>query len=76
MADIDKVSIKQLPTNTDVKADDYLIIQDKVNTSIIKFKDIVFGPDNISFYDEIVAIRNTLTSLNTVVQANSASWAS
>jgi hypothetical protein len=73
MADIDKVSIKQLPTNTDIKSDDYLIVQDSVNTSIIKFKDIVFGPDNVSFYDEIVELRNKLTALETLVQANSAS---
>lgn len=75
MADIDKVSIKQLPVNTNVNKDDYFIIQDSLNTSIIKFKDLVMGPDNISFYDEIVDLRNRLTALETVVQSNSASWA-
>lgn len=75
MADIDKVSIKQLPVNTNVNKDDYFIIQDSLNTSIIKFKDLVMGPDNISFYDEIVDLRNRLTALETAVQTNSASWA-
>ena len=75
MADIDKVSIKQLPVNTNVSKDDYFIIQDSLNTSIIKFKDLVMGPDNISFYDEIVDLRNRLTALETAVQTNSASWA-
>ena len=75
MADIDKVSIKQLPVNTNVNKDDYFIIQDSLNTSIIKFKDLVLGPDNISFYDEIVDLRNRLTALETAVQTNSASWA-
>ncbi len=75
MADVDKVSIKQLPVNTNVTDDDYFIVQDKLNTSIIKFKDIIMGPDNVSFYDEIVELRNRLTALETVVQSNSASWA-
>lgn len=75
MADVDKVSIKQLPVNTNVADDDYFIVQDKLNTSIIKFKDIIMGPDNVSFYDEIVELRNRLTALETVVQSNSASWA-
>ena len=71
------VEINTLPTVQELFEDDFVLVQSKSRTALIKFEDFVIGEQQVSFYKEIVDNRNSLTELITrvdeieaVVQSN------
>lgn len=70
-----KISIPNLPEVQGVSTDDFLIIQNQNDTSIIKFENFVLGPDNVNFYDIVKTVRDTNDTLlsNSVTAVNTLS---
>ena len=71
------VEINTLPTVQELFEDDFVLVQSKSRTALIKFEDFVIGEQQVSFYKEIVDNRNSLAELITrvdeieaVVQSN------
>jgi hypothetical protein len=60
-----KVSINNLPEVQGVAADDFLIVQNQNDTSIVKFENFVLGPDNVNFYETVKTVRDTNSTLLT-----------
>ena len=77
------VNINDLPVFEEIKSGSYILCETADGTGIIDYKNFIIGTDNITFADllstqaaEIKALSATVTTLTTLVDANSAnrSW--
>ena len=67
------VEINTLPNVQELFEDDFVLVQSKSRTALIKFEDFVIGEQQVSFYKEIVDNRNSLEALTTRVDEIEAS---
>lgn len=57
------IEVNTLPVVQELFEDDFIIVQSKNRTALIKFEDFVIGEQQVSFYKEIVDARNSITSI-------------
>lgn len=61
------VNIIDLPIDSDVSSEDYIIIQNDTRTFRVQFKDLVLTKDNVTFGQEINDIYDRVGQLQVVI---------
>ena len=57
------INIYNLPVLDQLYEEDFVLVQAKDRTGLLKFEDFVIGEQQVSFYKEIVASRNAVNTL-------------
>jgi len=65
------IDVASLPVIDELFEEDYVLIQAKDRTGLIKFTDLVIGEQQVSFYKEIVDARTSINTLTTNLASNS-----
>lgn len=66
---ITNVNIKELPVLEEITDGNLLLVETDKGTQVIDFANFVIGPDNASFYNEIVSLSGDIITTNNNLQA-------
>lgn len=61
---ISNVNIKELPVIEEVTSTDLLLVETQAGTQTISFDNFVVGPENVTFFNEIVSLSSQAISLS------------
>jgi len=61
------VNINDLPVETDISSNDYIIVQNELKTYRVKFMDIIINKDNTTFGQEINELYVRMNEMNTMI---------